>query len=319
MWHFKGLGWFSRFVSPDLEDLGRFYMETMGIPRIRQGQMQKVDFLWAGEVIVHQLLYERIGDTVDTTEGDVDRAPLVPVYRVTRLDALLADLVGRGASVTEVREGAFGREAHVVDPSGSLVGLREVPRHSQLLHDQVAKFRRERGEAFNPGCAKLPQHFQELGWIVRRVADLGAMEAFYREVLHLPMIGRHYGRALFDLGDNTVLELAEGGVARTAPVDRRETAATIILRVDDIAAFCAGAAASEMQVVHEKIEWPRGALTYVADPEGNLVGVEERFHPAVYCDRFAAFAEDLEAQRRWIEHQAAGSQTADARSRVREA
>lgn len=304
MWHFKGLGWFSRFVPADLEDLGRFYIETLGIPRIRKGSMQKVDFLWAGEAIVHQILYEGLGDAIDPLDRDPDRAPLVPVYRVERLDGLINTLRARGVSISDARVAPYGREAYILDPSGSLIALREAPDHSPFLHDQVAEFRRARGEAFNPGCASLPEGIQELGWVVRRVADLPAMEQYYRDVFGLPMIGRHYGRTLFDIGDNSVLELAEGGTAKAPPADRRQLSATIILRVDNIARFCAAAADRGMTVVHEMIEWPRGALTYVADPEGNVLGVEERFHPRVYVDRFAPFPEDLESQRRWIEYRA---------------
>jgi predicted enzyme related to lactoylglutathione lyase len=316
MWNFKGLGWFSRFVTPDLTGLRAFYVQTLGLPLLRTGTLQKVDFLWAGEAIVHQLIYEGRMSSADPADADPLRAPLVPVYRTTALDSLIETLRTRGACVGEPTDGPAGREACIADGSGSLILLRQAPEHSRFLHDQVAAFRCERGEAFNPGCESLPAGLQELGWLVRRVVDVSAMERFYCDTLGLSLIARAYGRALLDLGDNTVLELAGGGCERALPADRSEVSAIFILRVDDIRRFRDGMRERSVRVVHELIEWPRGALTYVADPEGNLIGVEERYHPRRYAPKLAPFPEDLEAQRRWAERCAAGAQPAVVPSRA---
>jgi len=307
MWNFKALGWFSRFVRPEDASLGDFYQNILGLPLIRNGTMQKIDFLWAGETMVHQLIYEGRAPSQPMEQADPASAPLVPVYRANELDRLIDRLRGLGVTLTEMVDGEFGRETHVVDPSGSLVGLRESPRHPKLLHDQVAAFRRQRGEAFNPGCRAMPDGIQELGWLVRRVADLAAMESFYRDVLNVPLIGRAYGRVLLDIGDNTVLELAEGGISAAPPADRGDLSAVFILRVDNIQRFTTVAIERGVHFVHELIKWPRGSLAYVADPEGNLIGIEERHHPSQYVSNFAPFPEDIEARRRWVER-AANSQ-----------
>jgi len=51
----------------------------------------------------------------------------------------------------------------------------------------------QRGEAFNPGCASMPAHLQELGWVRLRVADKAAAKQFYGARVSL-------GREKFGIG-----------------------------------------------------------------------------------------------------------------------
>jgi len=114
------------------------------------------------------------------------------------------------------------------------------------------------------------------------VRDLGAVEAFYRDVLGLPILRRWpmpddetRDRSVWcDLGGGTFLALeraADGEVARDgAAVDRQHGYLMMALRITDGARadWEARLAAAGVAIVH------RTAYTlYVADPEGNQVGL----------------------------------------------
>ena len=189
------------------------------------------------------------------------------------------------------------------DPLGGLIGLREADPQSDLAHDVEARRRWRRGEAFNVGCDPMPAGWQELGWVVRHVADVRSMRHFYTDAIGLEVIAEEDGRVLLDLGDNSVLELAPGGQAATPPAHRHELMSTFILRIRQLERFREELKARGVHMVHEFIQWPAGALTYVADPEGHVIGIEERYHPSQYLSKtIPPFPEDLEALRRQKEH-----------------
>lgn len=296
----KSLGWYIRFVPPEQKSLSEFYQKTLGFPFMRAGNPQAVDFFWAGEALVFEIIFEGRTEVMPAVEADPDKAPLTPLYRVSDLDALVAELRAKQVPVTAIKQTAFGRECYLTDPFGCLVGMREVDAHSKLKQDIEAQRRAQRGEAFNPGCASMPKHWQELGWIRRRVADLAAMKRFYRDVLGLAVVAETSDAVLLDMGDNSLLELAAGGVATTPPENRASLPATLILRIQNIADFKQDMQRQGVRIVHDIIQWVRGSLSYIADPEGNLIGVEEKYHPSKYFGH-APFPEDLEAQRRWNE------------------
>jgi catechol 2,3-dioxygenase-like lactoylglutathione lyase family enzyme len=296
----QSLGWFIRFVPPAETALNAFYRDALGFPFIRAGNAQAVDFLWAGEALVFELIYEGRMSAMPASESDPDTVPLLPMYRVHDLEDLTQALRAKGIPVTDIRDSPFGRESFLTDPLGGLVGMRQVEDRSGFSHDVEARRRAARGEAFNPGCAPMPAGWQELGWLVRHVANVPRMQQFYTEVLGLPLAMEREGHALLDLGDNSLLELAPGGQARRPPADRAELPATFILRIQSIIAFRQEMLRRGVHIVHDVNQWARGSLSYIADPEGNLIGVEEKYHPSHYAGS-APFPEDLEAQRRWHE------------------
>jgi catechol 2,3-dioxygenase-like lactoylglutathione lyase family enzyme len=203
--------------------------------------------------------------------------------------------------VSAAQQTPRGLEAFIVDPDGHVAGLRERSSDSMLRHDVVARQRRTRGEAFNPGCAPMPTGLQETGWIVRRVSDVARAASFYRDILGLPVVAEEGGHLMLDLGDNSLLELAPGGPTRKPPQDRRECPNTFILRVHDREGLVETLKANEVPLINEHIEWPAGDLTYAADPDGYPVGLEERRHPSRIKDGSAPLPEDIEARRRWRE------------------
>jgi predicted enzyme related to lactoylglutathione lyase len=147
----------------------------------------------------------------------------------------------------------------------------------------------------------LPQDWQELGWVRLRAADFPALHAFYRDRIGLVPIREEEGCALFDLGDNTTLELLPGGESRPTPKLQMASQAAMILRVVSVASAVAKLKAQNVVFVHELFSPPRGDLAYIADPEGNVIGLADRLHPGAYAGQYSFYPEDLEAQRRWVE------------------
>ncbi|MDX2221316.1 MAG: hypothetical protein SFV21_01130, partial [Rhodospirillaceae bacterium] len=207
-----------------------------------------------------------------------------------------------GATISAPSARGAGREAFVRDPDGYWLGLRERDAGASSAADVEARRRRRRGEAFNPGCAAMSPRMQELGWVLRRAADVPALAAFYREVLELPQIGDEDGRPQFDLGDNVILELAPGGTAVPPPIDRYRATAAFIVRVSDIARLRGKLAARNGHVVNDRIPLHWADLMYFADPEGSVIGAEQGHHPGVYAPDKFVLPENLEAERRWREH-----------------
>ena len=295
------LGMFIRFASKESTS-NQFFEKQVGLPLIRKVGAN-ADIYWGGECAVFETVY--VADKVVTPELSADSAPALPVFRVHQLDALLARLSAAGVTVSAARAAASGREAAFIDSDGYWVGLRERGADSTLSHDIEARRRWSRGEAYNPGCKSMPDGFQELGWVVRRVADLPKMVAFYGDVMGLPKLGAEGDHVLFDAGDNTILELAPGGVSVAPPGDRYQAASATLFRVDDIALLRASLAKAGTHIVNQQIPLHWADLMYFADPEGTVLGAEQAYHPGTYAPEKFILAENLEAGRRAREHAAA--------------
>lgn len=294
----KSLGWFIRF-APQTSKAGSFYPEKIGLPLIRHGDADTVDFFWAGEALVIESIY--VKGKASAQDPDPATAALVPFFRTTDLDACLARYRAAGLQVIGPEARGKARQGYVLDCDGQLIGLRQVAATSACAFDREAMRRTVRGEAFNPGCAPMPKDIYEVGWVTRRVVDVEKMAAFYRDVVGLPQIRIDHGYAQFDLGDNSILELAPGGKARDLPTNRYETPCVFILRVFDSLTLKTALKSQGVRFVHDHIQWDRGQLSYFADPENNLVGIEQRYHPGRYAPKQIGFPEDLEAERRWRE------------------
>jgi predicted enzyme related to lactoylglutathione lyase len=261
--------------------------------------------MWGGETIIVNHNYGGVEAPISPREADPDTARYCPIYRVSGLDGLVSRLRARGAVVLDPRPCPYGREAFVVDPMGMLTGLREQDAGSPLAQDHEAERRRVRGEAFNPGCPSMPEGLQELGWIRLTAQDLPGLTAFYRDTVGLRVIGEAGGWALFDFGDNTTLELAPGGARRPPPAIQMAAQAAPILRVPDVHGAIAHLRAGGVHFVHELLTSPKSEFAYFADPEGNVTGICQNFHPSRYYEHYRVLPEDVESERRWIERQAA--------------
>lgn len=302
----RSLCMFVRYLDSRHIDVGAFYENVLGLSRIRSfrhavdWKRQDKDIYWGGECILFETFYNGLAE-VSPEDGDPDRAPLVPVFRTSNLDALTARWTARGADVVKIApvEGG-GRQAYVRDPAGLLIAVREAAT-PPTYQDREASRRRERGEAFNPGCLPMAEHLQEIGWVQRRVADVIGLKPFYSGILGLSLLGEGTGWARYDLGDNTILELIAGGVARPAPGAQMETTGALIVRVDDVVVLREQARAAGYAVVNELYEFPRGRLSYIADGEGNIIGIYHAVHPSDYITAHPPAPEDIEAARRLAE------------------
>jgi predicted enzyme related to lactoylglutathione lyase len=301
------LGWCVRFVPVSLMDvMSDYFLTTIGLTRtgylrISEGDRENKDLMWGGETIIVNHNYGGVEAPVSARESDTDTARFYAIYRVNGLDGVIGRLRARGVTVIGPRDCAYGREAFIVDPMGMLTGLRERDANAPLLQDREATRRRVRGEAFNAGCKSMPEGWQELGWIRMTAEDLPRLTSFYRDTVGYPLVGEDGGCMLFDLGDNTILELAPGGKSRPPPAIQMAAQAAPILRVPDVHGAIAYLRQGGVHFVHELLTSPKSEFAYFSDPEGNVVGICQNFHPGKYCEDHRVLPEDVEAERRWIE------------------
>jgi predicted enzyme related to lactoylglutathione lyase len=299
-----GLGWYVVFSPPTFMDrMTDFHAKTLGLPlmmTMRTPQQNK-NYFWCGEDIVLDLSHHAPEAPPDPREADPATARQMPIFRTEDLDALMTSFTVRGATTLPARATRLGREAFVVDPTGRLIGFRQRDPGSPFAADHEARRRFRRGEAFNPGCASMPPHLQELGWVRLRVADRDAARRFYGTRVGLPLIAATGEATLFDLGDNTTLEIVGGGIPRPLPAAQNAAGSVMILRVVDFPAMIGRLKAVGQPLPYKIYSWANGSFSYIADPEGNLLGLADRKPPAAYRGTLPVLPEDLEARRRWVE------------------
>jgi len=290
----RPIGWFMRNLTRE-SPVAEFWRNVLGFPVMRRiGAAMEI--FWAGEAIVIELAF---------SDGDVppSDAPwgYMPIFRTEALADLILRLRKIGVHPAQESSGPVEKEAVFLDPSGHPVGFRERLPTASSGQDVEARRRGRRGEAFNPGCASMPRDIQELGWVRRRVHDVARMATFYSEVVGYKNIGQTEKLALFDLGDNVILELTGGGLAIEPPQDRKGSNEYIIHRVDDLHGYLANLSAQGVRIVNSSIPVYWGEIAYFADPEGYLIGLESARHPGTYAPEKPPLAEGLEAERRWRE------------------
>jgi predicted enzyme related to lactoylglutathione lyase len=304
-----GLGWYVVFSRPSLTDvMTDFYDKTLGLPlmmTMRTAQQNK-NYFWCGEDIVLDLSHHAPETPLSPREADPDTARQIPIFRTENLEALMAGLAARGAKLLLARPTLYGREAFLIDPMGRLIGFRQRDAASPIAADREARRRFKRGEAFNPGCAPMPAHLQELGWVRIRVTNLSAARLFYGDRVGLPYLGEAGGALLFDLGDNTTLEIVGGGLPRPLPSAQNASESVMILRVVNFPATLAWLKAAGQAFPYKIYNMATGGFSYIADPDGNLLGLADRKPPDAYRGTQPVLPEDLEARRRWVEATAGG-------------
>jgi predicted enzyme related to lactoylglutathione lyase len=301
------LGWYVIFSRPSAQDsMTAFYGQTLGLPMMlnMRGPQQNKNLFWGGEDIVIDVSHHALEVPLDPREADPDTARQIPIFRSDDLPALIDGLRARGETVLSPRAAPYGQEAFIVDPMNRLIGFRQRNANSPLPEDREARRRLARGEAFNPGVRAMPDHLQELGWVRITVADAAAARRFYGELLGLKLLSVERGVARFDLGDNTTLEISPGGVPRPRPAEQRASETVMILRVVNFAATRARLEAHGVEFPYKIYDMANGGFSYIADSEGNLVGLADRKPPESYRDSVPVAVEDLEARRRWVEAQA---------------
>lgn len=291
-----GLGWYIH-RSSDAAKAADYYGRVLHLPLLRG--YGNAYLFWAGEARV----FEPKSDAApDLRWPDPTSVPTLPVFRTGDAEGLSERLKLYGADIVGDLKTELGHSVIVRDPQSHLVGFRQSGADSKLPHDIAAKERAEKNApptSFNPGCAPMPNDIQSLDWIVRRVSDLDAFTAFYSNVVGFSVIEQSDTHALLDMGDNSTLELRPGGQRQQPPGDRFEVPGAFIIRVSDFDAYAAHLESHSVQSVNDRIQFGRGALAYFADPDGQIIGYEERYDQENCNDGAIAFPEDLEANRRW--------------------
>lgn len=292
--HIMCMGWYLRRVERG-EAVLPFYRDVLKLPVMRG--KEPTWFIWGGEIFV----FELIGERPPRPERDTDpaSAPLMPVYRVHDLDGLLAELRHNHVAIVGERKTEHGRDVFILDTDRQLNVLREREAMSPHASDIEAARRKTRGDTFVNDWPKMPLRIQELGWIRRQVQSLAKVLPFYTATLGLKKVGEESGAVMLEAGDNFILELAEGGSPQKPPQkDRTEITNSFVFHVDDHALVTEMLKKAGVPVMQE-IFFNSAHLTYVVDPEGQLLGFEERFEPHGYKTWRNPFAEDLEVNRRW--------------------
>ena len=120
------------------------------------------------------------------------------------------------------------------------------------------------------------------------------MIRFYRDAFGLELLAHEGESAIFAVGEDSVLEIAPGGASIAEPADRSELPDTIVLRTHNFDAQLKalpkrGARLKGELIVKEETT----RLQFVPDPEGWIVGIEERGQIR------QRYIDDVEADRRW--------------------
>lgn len=290
------LGWFLP-RNADSEEIAKQYGRLLHLPLLR-GYADAWLF-WAGETVVFE---PKSDGAPDWRYPDWRTSPTLPVFRTPNLTALLSRLRRDGAEIIVEEVGEYGTIAVMKDLDDHFVLFRQTPMDSDLYNEALARERAETvaHERYNPGTAPMPTDIQGIDCIIRHVADLQTLGKFYADVVGLKKLVDEKRLALFDCGDGTTIELRAGGQVEPVPKDRMERPDTFILRVDDFDAFQAKITEKGAQLVNERIRFGRGCLGYFCDPEGHLIGYEERYPQDRSDGTWVGFEEDLEGHRRGL-------------------
>jgi predicted enzyme related to lactoylglutathione lyase len=289
----QGLGWYVR-RAPNVSAVGAFFHDVVGLPHVRP------DAFWeAFRDIAPQIFVLRGGDglVLEVMLGGQPapqyRAPedcgRIPVFRSRNLDSLVGRLRAAGVSIVADRHERLGRTAYALDPLGNLTGFRQPDPASPLAAEHRSAI-----EWAERGPGEMPPDVQDLGYITLRVMDVRRQVAFYRDTVGLDVVLDHASAgAVLGLGENALLEILPGGAPQQAPrLDRSEVNEMWMLRVRDLPEIVHDLRKAGARVVNSPFIVTGGALAYLLDPEGHLIGIQD--HPLD-----PALAEEVEADRRW--------------------
>ncbi|GAA4680410.1 VOC family protein [Frondihabitans cladoniiphilus] len=292
--------WMRRSTGMTAAELTPFYEDVVGLPVIRD--LDPAVLFWAGEDLVFEI---KCDDEPDVDATDPATATTTPLFRSYDLAATEERLAAAGYPVVGRESGEHSETIWILGPDRLLTGFQSRSETSPWAADAEALARWNRPAVAFDGLPALPPDLQYLHRVRRRAADVEALAAHYRDVVGLDEVGREDGSVLLDLGDTVILEIAPGGSVDEVPEDRTSLPDGFILRMRYWDDFVAGLTASGAVFAGGTAAYSTGTmLAYLADPEGNLVGIEER-------TQWGDYPEDLEADRRWLELVEAGAPQVD--------
>ena len=111
--------------------------------------------------------------------------------------------------------------------------------------------------------------------VIRRVPDVDAETAFFRDVIGLPVLASSSTASTLWLGETTTLEIMGGGKQAAPITDRFQSPLAFILRTPDITSWV-----NTLQGVAPIIndfETMDSRLVYFLTPSGQILGLQERY------------------------------------------
>jgi catechol-2,3-dioxygenase len=274
-------------------DLVPFYSDVIGLPVMRDYEDRAI-IMWAGEDLIFEI---KCDDHPSATDADPSASSCLPVFRSHDLNQTRARLATHGYHAVAERQTELGRTFFILGPDRLLLGFEERSADSPLGADREALSRWRGGQTRLAEVPPLPADLHYLNRVVRHASDVQMVSRFYEECFGLDQVGVEDDSILLSLGDTVLLEIAPGGRAGEVPEDRDGVPNSLIVRIHEFDTFVAGLIERGARFSGQEIAYPTGTrLLYVADPDGNLTGIEER-------TLWGNYDEDVEAERRWRDRQ----------------
>ncbi|MSO96693.1 MAG: VOC family protein [Rhodospirillaceae bacterium] len=288
----QGLGWVVRRVPQGPKGLVPFYQSALGLRQLRPPGPTGAVMLWAGDLTMFE------ASTLAASSDAAARQNEITVLMRTRQFERAQTMVN-AAGATRIGE-TPGRPRTVTftDPTGMMLAIREADDASPHAHDQIAAAQWRKGGTTLPNTPSLPSEFQDVAAIALRVVDPVAMAAFYSDLLGLQPMGTPSAEgAILTLGRAAALELQPGGHRHDIPKDRDQVPDVWIARVYDHDGLAARLKQRNVPIVTQR-QITGGKLTYAADPEGHLFGIQQRT-PDLLPEGAKERVEDVLARALW--------------------
>jgi len=287
----QSLGWWMRRTTArTIPQLMPYYQHALGLPLVRAWENDLV-LLWAGE---DQIFEVKTDDNPARLQSDPFTAAMVPVFRVHDLERWRDRMAGLGHQPVRRAASRWGETLFYRGPDDLTIGFEFRSARSPLPSDLRALKAWRAGPFRLGGLPALPAGMHHLSRAIRHVADVGETSRYYRDQVGLADLGGEGASRIFALGKDSVLEIAAGGVVIAEPPDRSALPDSFVLRTHNLEAQLAalarrGARLKGATIVKEETT----RLHFIADPEGWIMGVEERGKIRT------RYIDDVEADRRW--------------------
>ena len=122
----------------------------------------------------------------------------------------------------------------------------------------------------------MPEGFQHLSWVMLRVEDVETQAAWYHKTFGFEIVlSNGANSAHLAMGDCGILALLPGGTKRTPPTSHTELSNAWLLRVTQFDNWVGQFWTVGAPFIEGVIPTPSGLMTYVLDPEGNAVGIQQ--------------------------------------------
>jgi len=276
----QGIGWYV-VRADDGGPLVSFYRDALGLGDFRS--WSDGGMLWGGGTTVFEP--NVLEDAEAQTYTLVSDSPFIPVFASRDLDETLARL---SETVGITRSTAVERADGILyfrDPKGNLFGLKEssdAPEPHQITAEKA-----------------LAQDLVGLSQLLMHTANPEAVADWYEKIVGMRSIERSTGAFLLDMGDGTTLHIEAGGSEPVVPTDRKQVTSAPVYRVyglDDLMARLEKSGTPMIQLFDQT----GGRIWYGLDPDGHLVGFQERRLPSRDLSKWTTrLPEDVYARSLW--------------------